>query len=172
MNRIKVLVLFSFVFSAFLVSAQKNAATSPVSFPDSVRLVLENIRKPDASAVSEAFVSAWGSLRPEQQIVIQRHAWRMKKKKFSVRPVLVNYFGAIANAVNVEKADPSKISDFLRVAGLVIDQEPAPKAANFFKVSNAFFERHALHYEKSYRLYARDDNYSFDFIAPPPNTGH
>ena len=79
MSRIKVYVLISFVFSAFLVSAQKNAATTPVSFPDSVRLVLENTRKPDAGVVSSAFVNAWGSLRPDQQIVIQKQAWRMKK---------------------------------------------------------------------------------------------
>ena len=92
----------------------------------------------------------------------------MRKKKYPVRPQLVNYFGAIANAVNVEKADPSKISDFLRVAGLVIDSEPTAKAANFFKISNAFFEHHALHYEKSSRLYASDDDYSFDFITPAP----
>ena len=92
----------------------------------------------------------------------------MRKKKYPVRPQLVNYFGAIANAVNVEKADASTISDFLRVAGLVIDSEPTAKASNFFKISNTFFEHHALHYEKSSRLYARDDDYSFDFITPAP----
>ena len=165
MNRIKVLVLFSFVFSAFLVSAQKNSATPPVSFPDSVRIVLENTRKADAGVISASFVNAWGNLRVDQQVVIQKQVWRMRKKKYPVRPQLMNYFGAIANAVNVEKADASTISDFLRVAGLVIDTEPAAKAALFFKISNTFFERHALHYEKSTRLYARDDDYSFDFIA-------
>ena len=92
----------------------------------------------------------------------------MRKKKYPVRPHLVNYFGAIADAVNIEKADASKISDFLRVAGLVIDSEPTAKAANFFKISNTFFQHHALHYEKSFRLYARDDDYSFDFISPAP----
>ncbi|HZB13534.1 MAG TPA: hypothetical protein VE467_10915, partial [Chryseolinea sp.] len=131
MNRIKVLVLISFVFSAFLVSAQENSAT-PVSFPDSVRIVLEKTRKADAGAVSASFATAWGSLRVDQQVVIQKQVWRMRKKKYPIRPQLVNYFGAIANAVNIEKADPSTISDFLRVAGLVIDSEPAAKAANFF----------------------------------------
>ncbi len=168
MKRIKVYVLVSFVFSAFLVSAQMKAVTSPISFPDSVRLVLENTRKEDATAVSAAFTTAWGSLRVDQQVVIQKQVWRMRKKKFPLRPHLVNYFGAIANAVIIEKADGSKISDFIRVAGLVIDSDPASKALNFFKASNTFFAHHALNYQKASRLYARDDDYSFDFIAPPP----
>ncbi|WP_276369164.1 hypothetical protein [Chryseolinea sp. H1M3-3] len=168
MKRIKVYVLISFVFSAFLVTAQKKSDTSPVSFPDSVRLALENTRKDDAVAASAAFATAWGSLRVDQQIAIQGQVWKMRKKKFPVRPHLVNYFNAIASAVNVEKADAAKISDFIRVAGLVIESESSAKALNFLKVSNTFFTHHALHYEKSSRLYARDDDYSFDYIAPAP----
>jgi hypothetical protein len=102
-NRIKVYVLISFVFSALSASAQKNSATSPVSFPDSVRIVLENTRKADAGVVSSAFATAWGSLRVDQQVVIQKQVWRMRRKKYPVRPQLVNYFGAIANAVNLKK---------------------------------------------------------------------
>lgn len=168
MNRIKVYVFISFVFSAFSLAAQKKSDTSPISFPDSVRIVLENTRKADAGVVAAAFANAWSSLRVDQQVVIQKQVWMMRKKKYPVRPHLVHYFGAIANAVNVEKADPSKISDFVRVAGSVIESEPSARALNFFKVSNAFFGHHALHYEKSSRLYAQDDDYTFDYIAPPP----
>src|SRR5690606_31816222 len=106
-------------------------------------------------------------LRVDLQLVVQKQVWLMRKKKFPVRPHLLNYLGAIANAVNVEKASASKITEFVRVAGLVIESEPSPKALNFFKASNAFFAHHALHYEKSFRLYARDDDYNFDFIVPP-----
>lgn len=168
MNRIKVYVLISFVFSAFSAAAQKKSDTSPVSFPDSVRIVLENTRKADAGVVGASFANAWGNLRVDQQVVIQKQVWKMRRKKYPVRPHLVNYFGALANAVNVEKADASKISDFIRVAGLVIESESSAKAQNFFKVSSAFFEHHALHYERSSRLYARDDDYAFDYIAPAP----
>ena len=170
MKRIKFYVLFSFAFSALSVAAQMKSDTSPISFPDSVKLVLEKTRRDDALLVSESFVAAWNGLRVDQQIVVQKQVWRMRKKKFSVRPHLVTYLSAIANAVNVEKASAAKISDFLRVAGLVIDSEPTPKALNFLKVSNDFFAHHALHYERSLRLYARDDEYTFDFIAPTPLT--
>lgn len=168
MKRTQVYVLISFVFSAFLATAQKKSDAPPVDFADSLRLALENTRKEDAISVGTAFTNAWGSLRPDQQSTIRRQVWRMRKKKFPVRPHIVNYLGAVSNAVSIEKADASKISDFLRVAGLVIDAEPTAKAVNFFKVSNGFFAHHALHYEKSSRLYARDDDYSFDYITPAP----
>jgi hypothetical protein len=167
-SRITVYVIISFVFSAFVATAQKKIDTSPVSFPDSVRIVLENTRKADAVAAGTSFANAWSNLRVDQQLVIQKQVWLMRKKKFPLRPHLTNYFSAIANAVNIEKADGSKISEFIRVAGLVIESEPTAKAANFFKVSNVFFGHHALHYERSARLYARDDEYTFDFIAPAP----
>jgi hypothetical protein len=67
-----------------------------------------------------------------------------------------------------EKADASKISDYLKVAGLVIESEPTAKALNFFQGSNTFFQYHALRYEKSFRIYARDDDYAFEYITPAP----
>src|SRR5690606_23029239 len=90
----------------------------------------------------------------------------MKSKKFAINPNLLNYFGAIANAVNIARADPASITQYLTVAGQVLEVYE-PKGANrFFGVSRTFFAHHALHYEKSYRLYARDDKYSFEFIVP------
>ena len=110
MKRIKFYVLFSFAFSALSVAAQMKSDTSPVSFPDSVKLVLEKTRRDDAMLVSEAFLSAWSGLRVDLQLVVQKQVWLMRKKKFPVRPHLLNYLGAIANAVNVEKASASKIT--------------------------------------------------------------
>lgn len=93
----------------------------------------------------------------------------MRKKKYPMRPAMVNYFAAIANAVSVENADSRKISDFLRVAGKVIEKESTARAQNFFLTSRTFFQYHALHYEKSFRLYAQDDSYTFDYIEPAPS---
>ena len=169
MNRITLYALISFVFSALSLMAQKNVDTSgPLSFPDSVRVILEKTQKAEAQNVGTNFVSAWNNLRVDQQVIIQKQVGTMKKKKFPLRPHFVKYFGAIAGAVLNEKADASKISDFIRVAGLVIESEPSAKALNFFNISNTFFQHHALHYEKPFRLYAKDDSYSFDYISPAP----
>jgi hypothetical protein len=151
-----------------MVSAQKKSQTStiPLNFPDSVRIVLENTRNVDATVVGTSFASAWSSLGADQQLIIQQQLRKMKKKKLPLKPALINYFGAIANAITVERADASKLSGFLTVTGKVIDNETNPRILNFMQGSRTFFEHHALHYEKSFRLYVKDDDYTFDYIAP------
>lgn len=89
----------------------------------------------------------------------------MKKKGYRLRPHVHNYFGALVDAMNVEKTDNETLASYLRVAGKVIENEDAQKGSVFFANSREFFRHHALHYEKSTRLYARDDSYHFDYIA-------
>jgi len=162
-------ILFLAIFSGFFAAAQKKVDTStPLSFPDSIRVILENTRNVDASVIGTSFASAWSQLGADQQIVVQKQVRLMKKKKYPLKPTLVNYFGALANALTIEHADNTKLAAYLRVAGQVIENEPQPKAQNFFSVCRTFFQFHALHYEKSFRLYARNDSYTFDYIAPAP----
>ena len=167
MRHIRSYWLVLFLFCAFSTLAQKQGdSTIPLSFPDSIRIVLENTKNVDATVVGSGFATAWGSLGVEQQVVIQRHVRDMKKKKWGLKPYLIHYLGAIHNAVSIENADASKLSSFLGVAGKVIERETPARAAQFFKASRAFFQHHALYYDKGFRLYARDDDYTFDFIEP------
>jgi hypothetical protein len=76
--------------------------------------------------------------------------------------------------MNIEHADVARLASYLKVAGKVIEHEDAGKAATFFINSREFFRHHALHYDKSTRLYVRDDSYEFDYImtevpAPVPD---
>lgn len=153
---------------AFPLAAQKADSSIPLSFPDSIRIVFENTRNVDATVVGSSFATAWGSLGVDQQMLIQKQVRLLRRKKLPFKPVIINYFGALANAVTVESADASKINGYLRVAGMVIENEPSAKIQNFFQVSRTFFQYHALHYEKSFRLYATDDSYTFDYIVPAP----
>jgi hypothetical protein len=162
--------LIAFLFAATNAVAQKKPAASvTLSFPDSVRIVLENTRNLDASAIGASFASLWstGGIGVNNQIIIQKQVRLMRKKKYATKPHLINYFGAITNAVTLEKADDARVSAFLRVAGLVIENDPSAKANAFFQTCRSFFEHHALHYEKTFQLYASDDDYTFDYIAPP-----
>lgn len=163
-------LIFLLFCSGPLFAQKKKGDTDavPTSFPDSVRIALENARNVDATIIAGSFFSAWNSLDPSQQQLIQRQTARMKRKKLPLRPAMMDYYGAIANAVSIEHADPSKITAFLKVADKVIDQEKPEKARLFFHTSRGFFQLHALHYEKSFRLYARDDDYRFDYIEPAP----
>ncbi|MEP6737405.1 MAG: hypothetical protein ABJA70_17915 [Chryseolinea sp.] len=153
---------------ATILAQQKQAASVPSNFPDSLKFALEKARNADATQVGTDFAALWNSLAPEQQSMIQRHVRLMKKRKFAVRPQITNYLGAIVAAVNTEHADAGKIKAWLTVAGKVLDGETAARINNYFDVTRTFFLRHALHFEKPFRLYARDDDYTFDYIVPAP----
>ena len=127
-------------------------------------MVLEKTRNADATDVGKSFVTAWGSLRADQQMVIQKQVWIMRKKKLPLRPHLFNYFGAIANAVSIEQADPTKISEFLRLPDKYWKMNLHQKWQASWRAAEHFFSTmHSIMKSRS-GLYARDDDYSFDYI--------
>lgn len=167
MRQVQSYLLLFLVVWGFSARAQKQgASTIPLSFPDSVRIVLENTKNVDATVIGSAFSTAWNSLGVDHQLMVQRQVRLMRQRKIALRPHIVNYLGAISNAVSIEHADPSKISGFLNVCQKVIENETGARVAQFVKTSRTFFQFHALYYDRTYRLYARDDNYSFDYIEP------
>jgi len=148
----------------------RDAAVAPtvLDFQDSVKAVLARTRGGDAIAVGEAFATAWGSLGPDQQRTVRRQVQQLRKKRFPLKPHTIDFLGAVAHAVNTEHADAATIASFLSVTEQVIASEASAKAQNFFRESRTFFQCHALHYEKPFRLYARDDRYTFEYITPAP----
>jgi hypothetical protein len=164
-------LLFALFLLALAASAQTSKKiTMEVSFPDSIQIVLENTRNTEAMVVGSGLPLAWNNLALTQQQRIQQQFYAMKRKGYKLRPHFVQYFGSLVNAVNVERADPLQINSFLNVMDQVIEQYRADKALKFLANTKTFFKRHALYYDNTYRLYARDDRYTFDFIAfvPPP----
>jgi hypothetical protein len=145
-------------------SQGKHQSDHRLSFQDSVRVILENTKNMDATAVGMALSSVWDRIGQDLQIVVMKQSKVMKKKGYRLRPHVHNYFGALVDAVNVENADDEKLKGYLRVAGKVIDNEAPTDASMFFFNARDFFQNHALHYEKGYRLHARDDEYTFDYI--------
>lgn len=134
-------------------------------FQDSVRLALENTRNTDAIAVGMALSNVWNGLGQDLQITVIKQSKLMKKKGYRIRPHVQNYFGALVDAMNVEKADNQRLASYIKVAGKVIENEDAAKASVFFANSRAFFRHHAIHFDKGSRIYIRDDSYEFDYIA-------
>ena len=151
-----------------LMAQQKQASTIPASFPDSVKTVLDRTRNADAMRVGAEFSTAWSVLTADQQTIVKRQAQFMRRKKLPLRPYFADYFGALASAVTVERTEASKLRSFLSVTDKVLENEKLPVIASFFKISRTFFQHHALHFEKPFRLYARDDDYTFDYIIPAP----
>jgi hypothetical protein len=159
------------LFSASAALAQKNKFQAvSYGFSDSIRIALENTRNLEAQVIGSGFTIAWNNILLDQQGRIQDQFRMMKRKGFKLRPHMVEYFGAIVNAVNVEGIDTRQFGNFLEVAQKVIENYKADKAINFFKTSREFFLHHALYFDNTHRIYAKDGDYTFEFIEylPPP----
>jgi hypothetical protein len=158
-------IIFVILLGCQTLVAQRNGGVAvPISFQDSVRIVLENTRNVDATVIGSGFVTAWNTLDLNQQQIVKTQTAFLRKKKYGLKPHIINYFGAFVNAINVERTDAQTLNRYLDVAGKVIQNESVAKGGNFFATAKTFFLYHALHYEKSFRLIAADDSYQFDYI--------
>lgn len=166
----RLLYILTLIVTPLAASAQRDTTVAGIGFSDSVRFALENTRNLDAQIVGGGFTVAWGNLGLDQQIRIRRQTNLMKRKGYKLRPHLIQYFGALVAAVNIEAIDPVQFNNFLKVVDKVILNYRPDKAINFFKTSRDFFKNHALFSDKGYRLYARESDYVFEYIEfiPPP----
>ena len=170
MKHLVAYILFFALWSAGFSQGKKvdEEIKLPISFPDSIRIALENTRNVDAQVIGSGFFTAWSALGMEHQRTIQKQTALMNQKRYSLRPTLVSYFGAIVNAVSIENADPTTLTQFFEVVQQMIDTYKEKKVGAFFNDASRFFQYRALHYEKNNRLYVSGDDYSFEFIAPAP----
>jgi hypothetical protein len=142
------------------------AGAQTYSFQDSLRMALERINTVEATTVAAGVTTAWGNLGPDQQRVIKQHALRMKRKRYPLAPQLLNYHGAWVGAVTIEKTEPARLTNYLNVAGQVIDQNTPAQANVFFAQARDFFEHHALSHSRTFRLKPMEDEYRFDYVYP------
>ncbi len=157
------LLALSFVCGPALAQTEE---PHKLDFQDSVRVALENTKAIDASSIGASFGGAWINLGPDQQMTIKKQARMMKKKGYRTQPHFVNYYGAIVAALDIEKIETTRFTDFLKVTGKAIEKNNLNQVNLFLHQARDFFEHHALNYEKYFRLRALDDEYSFDFLEP------
>ncbi len=163
MTRTLAYLLFFSVISGPLLGQQ--AALIP--FQDSVRNALASTRNAEAVTMGDAFVQVWPSLGLPEQKSIQKQITLMRKKGYKLRPQVLNYVGALVHAKQTENVDGPTFTSFLNVSQKVIANYTAAQAINFLNASKIFFEKHALHYDRGFKLYAGKDPYFFDFIEGP-----
>jgi hypothetical protein len=149
---------------------QSDAPVVSVGFADSLRMVLENTRNTDAMVVGGAFTTAWNNLGLDQQQSIRQQFYLMKRKGYKLRPYLVEYLGSLVNAISVEGADADQLNRYLTVTGKVVENYKPDKALRYLTASRNFFQNHALYTDKTYRLYATEADYQFEYLEyiPPP----
>lgn len=156
---------FALIFLCRIAEAQ-TTEPSTLSFQDSIRVILENTKAIDASAIGASFGGSWINLAPDQQFMIRKQVKLMKKKGYRLQPHFVNYYGSIVAAVDVEKVDATKLSEFLNVVGKAVEKNDVNSVNIFLHQARDFFEHHALNYEKYFRLKATDDDYDFNYLEP------
>ena len=112
----KALAYFFFgIVSTSLLQAQTKEAYK-LPFQDSVRAALETNSNVEVSMVGGVFATAWQKIGLDQQELIMKQARFLKKKKYRLFPLITDYYGSIAFAVEKENVDNEKLSAFLKVA--------------------------------------------------------
>lgn len=155
-------------FAVSLASAQIKI-DHKLAFQDSVRVVMETGQNTETGMVGGTFATAWHKLSLNQQEQIMIQAETLRRRRYKPFPLLADYYGAIAFAVEREGADSEKLDAYLRVAGKVIEKEKPAGITSFFHYMRDYFEYHAFHYERSFRMHAEPEHYTFEYIeeAPP-----
>jgi hypothetical protein len=166
LKRLLTYLLFTMPLGYVLGQAQAPAPVAVVSFQDSVFHAFEITRNADVIATGSSFVQVWASLGLQEQQTIQSSIRLMKKKGYKVRPHVYAYCAAIVNAQQIEKADKDVFNSFLLTAQKVIEQQSVAQAQKFLTGSASFFQYHALHVDKGFKLYVSTEPYHFDFLAP------
>ena len=60
-----------------------------MTFADSLRIVMENTRNLEATAVGAGLTTAWANIGLDQQQIVKKQTTAMRKKGFKLRPHLV-----------------------------------------------------------------------------------
>jgi hypothetical protein len=158
-------LLFS-VFVPFLAHGQ-------LSFADSLRQVLEKTRNATAIQTGENFVQAWNRMPLDHQLTVRNQLFRFKQKKYPLQPHILTYLSCIGEALLTEGMDDRHLGELLAMMDRAMEQYNPPQVLTVLQQTLVFLKYHALRYDKMFRLYARDDDYRFEFVEyvpPPPDT--
>ena len=130
-----------------------------------MRIVLENTRiwtPPRWARPSREFGATLGLIL---QALIQQQSAKIRKGYRRLRPEITNYFWRHCRCRQTVTADPEKLKSFLTVTDKVINLDGRDKANQFFVAARDFFEHGVLFFDKTSQLYARDDDFAFDYIS-------
>jgi len=165
----KYLLIAALSAFASLASGQNDLLPNdPAIFADSVNTILTNTRNNTAMEVADNFSLAWSALGLDQQQKVIEQSITMVENGHRIRPLVMYYLETIANAVNIEGADAQKITEYQNMTSEVIAVDDAKAMLSYFKTMSDFFAYRSLYYARSNKLVISEDEYSFEFVGPPP----
>lgn len=154
-----------YVFLLFCTGMSFGQSTVPVvAFQDSVRNALTATKNAETIVLGDSFLQVWSSLGLPEQQSIQKQVTLMRKKGYKLRPHLIHYFSAIVHAKQTENTESAVFTSFLSTAQKVAENYTPTQAASFLSGSKTFFQYHALHVDKGFKLYVAPAPYYFDFV--------
>lgn len=137
-------------------------------FGDEVRTLLSQTNHPEAVAIGESFALAWRDYTPDLQNKITKQTKQLKEAGAKTRPHLMEYFGALAAAINDEHASAKILTSYLVTSQKVLDEFALSESILFYKTTRTFFESGALYYSSGYQLFAQNRDYIFEFGVDAP----
>jgi hypothetical protein len=155
------------LFAQFALAQGNGAPLKPQTFTDSISLKLNSYRTEEARIIALDIADIWTKLGLDKQQKIKLQYELLNERGYLSRPMLIAYFGSIVSAIKQEAIEERKMTAWLNVAEQVILMDPVNQIQEFFRASRTFFQHHALHYDRSYKLKLINDSYTFEYIAPP-----
>ncbi|QSE97963.1 hypothetical protein [Fulvivirga lutea] len=149
------------------IGQNKVLPDDPAIFADSVSTLLNETRANSAMEIGDNFALSWSQLGLDQQQKIIAQMKSLEDKGMKLRPFLQSYCAVIANAVQIEGADATKITEYLNTAEKVIANANKDQTLKFLNFSASFFKNKALHFERSNKLFTQDANYYFEYVEAP-----
>ena len=162
------LVLCILLLSFTKMMGQKNVIPDdPAIFGDSISTLLNATRANTAMAVGDNFAMIWSQLGQDQQQKVINQMKKLEEKKLKLRPYQQVYCAVLVNAIQVEGADATKITEYLNTSGKVIANSNHEQILKFLQFSASFFKNKALHFERSNKLYTQEADYYFEYVEAP-----
>lgn len=168
MSVVRSFFLFFFISSSLSVLSQGLVLPDDTAiFGDSVSTLLNETRANSAMEIGDKFASIWSQLGVDQQQKVVNQMLAMEKRKFKLRPFHEAYCAVIVNAIQIEGADATKITEYLNTTERVIATGNRDQIIQYLSFSASFFKNKALYFQRSNKLYTADANYYFEFVEPP-----
>jgi len=168
--------IYLFIALFFLTAAANEALAQKFVLPDQIdslgsviREALYLQRNETARDLGDHIESMWydGTIALDEQKKIQTHLRLMVEKGLKPNPDFRTYFSALSHAKTTEALDAQKFGEYLNVTSKVMESYDKNLINKYLKTSSNFFEYRAIHYDKSNQAFISEDNYHFEFIAPP-----
>lgn len=165
MSSLRPYILFTLlIVSLNSIGQDRVLPDDPGIYGDSVSTLLNETSGTATGEIGDNFALVWPQLGADQQQKIIAQMTAMEERKMKLYPFQSTYASVLVNAVQIEGADPTKITEYLNTTARVIETTERDQIIKYLRFSASFFENKALHFERSNKLFTPDADYYFEYV--------